>query len=46
MLYKHAMLAYPDFEKPFDLYTDAGDLQLGATLEQDENLLVSIQKNT
>ena len=29
------MLAYPDFEKPFDLYTDASDLQLGATLVQD-----------
>ena len=35
MLCKHAMLAYPDFEKPFDLYTDASDLQLGATLVQD-----------
>ena len=32
MLCKHAMLAYPDFEKPFDLYTDASNLQLGATL--------------
>ena len=36
MLCKHAMLAYPDFEKLFDLYTDASDLQLGATLVQDE----------
>ena len=34
MLCKHAMLAYPDFKKPFDLYTDASDLQLGATLVQ------------
>ena len=37
MLCKHAMLAYPDFEKPFNLYTDASDLQLGATLVQDGN---------
>ena len=35
MLCKHAMLAYPDFTKPFDLYTDASDLQLGATLVQE-----------
>ena len=35
MLCKHAMLAYPDFTKPFNLYTDASDLQLGATLVQD-----------
>ena len=35
MLCKHAMLAYPDFTKPFNLYTDASDLQLGATLVQE-----------
>ena len=35
MLCKHAMLAYPYFRKPFDLYTDTIDLQLGATLVQD-----------
>ena len=35
MLCKHTVLAYPDFKKPFDLYTDASDLQLGATLVQD-----------
>ena len=34
MLCKNAMLAYPDFEISFDLYTDASDLQLGATLVQ------------
>ena len=26
MLKKAAVLAYPDFEKPFDLYTDTSDL--------------------
>ena len=35
LLFRHAMLAYPDFKKPFNLYTDASNLQLGATLEQD-----------
>ena len=45
MLCKHDMLAYPDFEKPFDLYTDASDLQLAATHVQDGNLLGYIQEN-
>ena len=26
MLSNHVVLAYPDFAKPFDLYTDASDL--------------------
>ena len=47
------VLAYPYFEKPFDLYTDASDLQLGATLvqegkpivfTQEENLTLQTQK--
>ena len=29
MLKKAAVLAYPDFEIPFDLYNNASDLQLG-----------------
>jgi hypothetical protein len=35
MISKEARLSYPDFSKPFDLYTDASDLQLGATLVQE-----------
>jgi hypothetical protein len=39
MLSKEARLSYPDFSKPFDLYTDASDLQLGATLVQERKPL-------
>jgi hypothetical protein len=35
MLSKEARLSYLDFSKPFDLYTDASDLQLGAILVQE-----------
>ena len=35
MLSKEAELAFPNFAKPFHLYTDASDVQLGATLVQD-----------
>ena len=41
MLSNHAVLAYPDFAKPFDLYIDASDLQLEATLVQDGKRLNS-----
>ena len=36
MLKKEAVLAYPDFKKLFDLYTDISDLQLCATLVQED----------
>ncbi len=29
------MLAYPDFSKPFDIYTDASTKQLGVVITQD-----------
>jgi hypothetical protein len=31
---KETLLAYPDFNQPFDIHTDAGDLQLGAVISQ------------
>lgn len=36
MLQKETVLAYSDFLKPFNLYTNASDVQLGATLVQEE----------
>ena len=35
MLKQAAVLAYSDFEKAFDLYSDASDLQLDATIVQE-----------
>ncbi len=32
---KETVLAYPDFLKPFEIYTDASSMQLGAVLTQD-----------
>ena len=29
---KEVVLAYPDFSKPFEIYTDASTLQLGAVI--------------
>ena len=33
------VLAYPDFSKLFEIYTDASATQLGAVITQDNNLL-------
>ena len=35
MIKTEVKLAFPDFTKPFHLYTDASNIQLGATLVQD-----------
>jgi hypothetical protein len=35
MLVKDAFLKYPDHNKPFHLYSDASNLQLGAVIMQD-----------
>jgi hypothetical protein len=32
---KETVLAYPDFSKPFEIYTDASATQLGAVIAQD-----------
>jgi hypothetical protein len=32
---KEVVLAYPDFSKPFEIYTDSSTLQLGAVITQD-----------
>ncbi len=31
---KEVVLAYPDFTKPFEIYTDASSMQLGAVITQ------------
>ena len=36
---KETILAYPNFEKPFHIYTDASDYQLGAVIMQDDKPL-------
>jgi hypothetical protein len=32
---KEVVLAYPDFSKPFEIYTDASTKQLGAVITQE-----------
>ncbi len=36
---KETVLAYPDFLKPFEIYTDASSTQLGAVIAQDNRLI-------
>jgi RNase H-like domain found in reverse transcriptase len=35
LLSKHITLTFPDFNKPFEIYTDASTVQLGAIIEQE-----------
>jgi hypothetical protein len=35
---KEGVLAYPDFTKPFEIYTDASTMQLGAVITQENRL--------
>ncbi len=37
---KETVLAYPDFLKPFEIYTDASSMQLGAVITQDNRPIV------
>jgi RNase H-like domain found in reverse transcriptase len=39
LLSKHITLTFPDFNKPFDIYTDASTVQLGTVIEQEGKLL-------
>ena len=39
LLAKRVVLAYPDFTKPFEIYTDASTKQIGAVIQQNGNPL-------
>ena len=45
MLKKESLLAIPDFTKPFHVYTDTSDKQIGATVVHDGKPLVSTPEN-
>ncbi len=42
---KETVLAYPDFLKPFEIYTDASSMQLGAVITQDNRPIASSAGN-
>lgn len=44
VIQKEVMLAFPDYTKPFQIFTDASDRQLGAILQQDERTLAFFSK--
>jgi hypothetical protein len=41
---KEVVLAYPDFTKPFDIYTDASTKQLGAVITQDNRPIAFLSR--
>jgi transposase InsO family protein len=41
---KNVLLSFPDYTKPFELYTDASDKQLGSMLKQGSNVLAFFSK--
>ena len=42
---KEVVLAYPDFSKPFEIYTDASTKQLGAVITQDNRPITFFSRN-
>ena len=43
---KEVVLAYPCFLKPFEIYTDASTLQLGAVITQENRLIAFFSQNS
>ncbi len=41
---KETLLAYPDFSKPFEMYTDASSMQLGAVITQDNRPVAFLRR--
>ena len=39
LISREVMLAFPDFSQPFEIYTDASNLQLGAHVAQNKKLI-------
>ena len=42
---KEVVLAYPDFTKSFDIYTDASTKQLGSVITQDNRPIAFVSRN-
>ena len=43
---KETVLAYPDFSKPFEMYTDASSTQLGAMITQDNRPILFFSRKS
>jgi hypothetical protein len=41
---KEVVLAYPDFTKPFEIYTDASTMQLGSVITQSNRPIAFFSK--
>ena len=46
ILAREVILAFPDFNKPFEIYTDASDTQLGAVITQDGKPIAFSARNS